>query len=215
MFIKCLKVGSIETNCYIACDKVSNRAAVIDPGAEAARITAALEETGCTADYVILTHGHADHMSAAKEVVRNTGAKLAVFADELPLLNDPQKSMSAVINPTQDFETFNPDIMLRDGDTLTLGSIQLKALYTPGHTSGSCCIIAQDTLFSGDTLFRRSAGRTDLPTGNTSQLMESLKRLFSLDGDLKVLPGHGEFSTLEFERLNNPFSGSQTNAALS
>lgn len=214
MFIKCLKVGPIETNCYIACDKVENKAAVIDPGAEAPRIISALEETGCVPEYVILTHGHYDHMSAAHDVLRSTGAKLAVYADEAGLLNDPQKSLFGFMN-SEPFVPFTPDILLHDGDTLMLGSVPLKVIHTPGHTYGSCCLVGQDTLFSGDTLFRDSAGRTDLATGSSEQLMQSLARLFALEGDLKVLPGHGDFSTLDYERRNNPFSGSNMNETFS
>lgn len=204
MFIKCLKVGPIETNCYIACDTVLNKAAIIDPGAEAERIISAFNDTGCSADYVILTHGHADHMSAVREVMQGTQAKLAVYADELPLLRDPEKNLFGSISRDQSFEPLEPEILLHDGDTLTLGSIQIKVLHTPGHTAGSCCLLAQDTLFSGDTLFKLSSGRTDLPTGSSEDMNNSLDRLFGLEGDLKVLPGHGDFTTLDFERKHNP-----------
>lgn len=214
MFIKCLKVGPIETNCYICCDTVSNRAAIIDPGDDAARIISAFNETGCTADYIILTHGHADHMSAIREVMQSTGAKLAVYADEVPLLNDPIENLHSLVSK-QPFEPLKPEILLHDGDTLTLGSIQIKVVHTPGHTAGSCCLIAQDTIFSGDTLFRLSAGRTDLPTGSSGDIVKSLKLLFSLDGDLKVLPGHGDFTTLDYEREHNPYAGSGTDETIS
>ncbi len=205
MFIKCLRVGMLETNCYIACDKVTNRAAVIDPGADAERIITALNDTGCQADYVFLTHGHFDHISAAHEVLQATGAKLAVLALELPLLNDPEKNLYSSAQ-FLNFKPFTPDLLLKDGDTLSFGSISLKVKHTPGHTHGSCCLIGQDTLFSGDTLFRQSAGRCDLPTGSCDELKDSLARLFELEGDYQVLPGHGEFTTLEYERVHNPYS---------
>lgn len=204
MFIKCLKVGQIETNCYIACDKVKNKAVIIDPGADAPRIVAALEETGCTAAYVALTHGHADHMMAAHEVLRKTGAKLAVYADELPFLNDPERNNFHKMSDEL-FEPFTPDLMLRDGETLTFGEIILLAMHTPGHTHGSCCFLSQDMIFSGDTLFKEGAGRTDLPTGNMQELLASLRRISALKGDFQVLPGHGDFTTLGYERANNPF----------
>lgn len=210
MFIKCLKVGPIETNCYIACDKVANKAVIVDPGADAPRIVSALEETQCTADYVILTHGHADHMMAAHEVMQKTGAKLAVFADELTFLNDPERNVYNTMSQLT-FEPFTPDLMLRDGETFTFGNTELRVMHTPGHTHGSCCILSQDTMFSGDTLFRESAGRTDLPTGSTHELMLSLKRIFAIEGDLQILPGHGDFTTLEYERGHNPFYRSGVN----
>ena len=120
MFIKCLKVGQFPTNCYIACDKVANKAVIIDPGADAPRIVSALEETECTADYVIFTHGHADHTLAAHEVLQKTGAKLAVYADELPFINDPERNCQKMMFQIP-FEPFTPDLMLRDGETLQFG----------------------------------------------------------------------------------------------
>lgn len=206
MFIKCLTVGPIGTNCYIACDRTTDRAVVIDPGSEAARVTAALAETGCKADYVVLTHGHADHMGAAREVLAATGAKLALLADELPLLNGPQNLWGDIYSGAE-FKPLSPDILLHDGDTVALGALQLKALHTPGHTAGSCCLLAPDALFSGDTLFSGGAGRTDLPTGSSSDLLRSLRRLFALEGDLQVFPGHGAFTTLARERAENPYAG--------
>jgi glyoxylase-like metal-dependent hydrolase (beta-lactamase superfamily II) len=204
MFIKCLKVGQIPTNCYIACDKVENRAVIIDPGADASRIVAALEETECIADYVIFTHGHADHTMAAHEVMQKTGAKLAVFADELPFINDSERNCYNMMAQSP-FEPFTPDLMLRDGETLSFGNTELRAMHTPGHTSGSCCFLSQDMMFSGDTLFREGVGRTDLPTGNIKELYASLKRIAALEGDFQILPGHGEFTTLEYERGHNPY----------
>jgi hydroxyacylglutathione hydrolase len=214
MFIKCLKVGQIETNCYIACDKVANKAVIIDPGADAPRIVSALEEAECTADYVLLTHGHADHMMVAHEVMQKTGAKLAVYADELPFLNDPERNIYNTMSQ-QTFEPFTPDLMLRDGETITFGNTELRVMHTPGHTHGSCCFLSQDTMFSGDTLFREGAGRTDFPTGSSQELMSSLKRIFAIEGDLQILPGHGDFTTLEYERGHNPFYRSGINEAIS
>ena len=204
MFIKCLKVGQIETNCYIACDKVENKAVIIDPGADAPRIIAALEETGCTADYLLLTHGHADHMLAARAVLAATGAKLAVFAGELSFLNDPDQTLYRRM-AAEPFTPFVPDKLLEDGETILFGGTELTVMHTPGHTHGSCCFCSRDTMFSGDTLFRESYGRTDLSTGSEAELGESLKRIFALPGDLQVLPGHGEFTTLAHERTHNPF----------
>jgi Zn-dependent hydrolases, including glyoxylases len=214
MFIKCLKVGQIETNCYIACDKVENRAVIIDPGADAPRIAAALEETGCTADYLLLTHGHADHMMAAKEVLKATGARLAVLADELDFLNDPQQSLYRRM-AAEPFEPFVPDLLLHDGESLTFGGTELTVMHTPGHTHGSCCFLSRDTMFSGDTLFRESYGRTDLPTGSEAELGASLKRIFAIPGDLQVLPGHGDFTTLDYERAHNPFFRSRMDESFS
>jgi hydroxyacylglutathione hydrolase len=205
MFIKCLTVGPVQTNCYILCDKISNRAAVIDPGYGPQRIVDALADTECRADYVILTHGHFDHMMAAHEVIKETGAKLAVYESELELLNDPEKNLisdaASVALPE-----FKPDILLHDGETLTLGVLELKILHTPGHTASSCSLICGDTIFSGDTLFYESVGRCDFPTSSFEDMRESIKRLLALEGDYKVLPGHGEFTTLSHEREFNPYA---------
>ncbi len=196
----------IETNCYIACDKVESKAVIIDPGSDAARIVTALEETRCTAEYVLLTHGHADHMMAAHEVIEKTGAKLGIYKDELEFLNSPDINVFASIGNAE-FKPFTPDILFNDGDTIFCGGIKINVMHTPGHTHGSCCYITPDAIFSGDTLFKDGAGRTDMPTGDTGELMDSLKRLIALDGDMQVLPGHGEFTTLDYERHNNPAAG--------
>ena len=204
MFIKCLTVGPIDTNCYILCDKVENKAVVIDPGFDARRIVSALGDTQCRAVYVILTHGHGDHMSAAAEVLEKTGAALAVFGGELPLLADPVQNLYYEFNKTP-FLPLSPHKVLVDGDTLTVGKLEIKVMHTPGHTAGSCCLICQDTIFSGDTLFLESAGRTDMPTGSPEDLRRSLERLAALEGEYQVLPGHGGFTTLSHERQHNPF----------
>lgn len=214
MFIKCLQVGPLPTNCYIACDKVANKAVVIDPGGDAERIIAALDDTGCKAEYVLLTHGHADHMIAAHEVLAATGAKLGVFAGEAEFLNSPDKNCYDMM-AQKPFEPFTPDLLLHDGDTVTFGQTELRVMHTPGHTAGSCCYISSDSIFSGDTLFRLSVGRTDLPSGSAADLKKSLERLCAIEGDLQVLTGHGEFTTLDYERQNNPFLGASPNEIIS
>lgn len=204
MFIKCLTVGPIDTNCYILCDKVENKAVIIDPGFDARRIVSALNDTQCQAAYVILTHGHSDHMSAASGVLEKTGAALAVFAGELPLLADPEQNLHYQFNKTP-FMPLAPHTVLYDGDKLTAGRLEISVMHTPGHTAGSCCLICQDTIFSGDTMFLEGAGRTDMPTGSLTDLRRSLQRLAALEGEYQVLPGHGGFTTLSHERQHNPF----------
>lgn len=204
MTVQTLQVGPIATNCYILCDPAVHRAAVIDPGFEAQRVLAALRDTGCTADYVILTHGHADHMTEAGRVLRSTGAKLAVFEGELPLLRDPQANLYHSFSDGP-FVPLEPQALLPDGGTLQVGSLTVRVLHTPGHTAGSCVLLCGDTLFAGDTLFYESAGRTDMPTGSVTDLVRSLRRLAALPGDYKVLPGHGPATTLGHERRFNPF----------
>lgn len=211
MFLKCLKVGQLETNCYILCDKISNKAAVIDPGYDAGRIAAALADTGCEAEYILLTHGHWDHVGAVQELKKATGAKLVVFAQELDFLNDPARNLQRSFIGTP-FEPFVPDQLIYDGEKLMLGMLELTFLHTPGHTAGSCCILCQDSIFTGDTLFRGDVGRTDLPTGSTQALVSSVKRLAALDGEYQVFPGHGDITTMSHERKYNEIlaSGDRT-----
>lgn len=204
MFIKCLKVGSIRTNCYIVCDRIANIAVIIDPGSEPERIEAALADTGCKAEYLLLTHGHFDHIFAVKELSESTGAKVVAFDRELPLLRDPLLNLSTVESDSP-VSLENPDIVMKDGEKLSAGPLEFTFIHTPGHTHGSCSIICQDTIFSGDTLFKDSIGRTDLPTSSFQEMMGSLKRLKELPGDYQVLPGHGAFTKLDYERKNNPF----------
>ena len=202
MFLKCLKVGQLETNCYILYDKPTNKAAVIDPGFDAQRIASTLDEIRCKAEYIILTHAHFDHITAAHELIEKTGAKLAVFETELSLLNDPSHFRRV---DGSSFKPFTPEILLHDGDILKLGTLNLTVMHTPGHTQGSCSIICEDSIFSGDTLFKEEVGRTDLVTGSYSAIINSVNRLAALDGDYKVYPGHGDSSTLSHERKFNPY----------
>ena len=207
MFIKCISVGKLETNCYILCDTVQGKAAVIDPGYDAKRILIGLSEVKCKAEYVILTHGHFDHICAVLPVLEKTGAKLVCYKKEMELLNDPNKNLSALYLPVP-LLPLKPDLLLCDGDSIQLGMLELKVLHTPGHTPGSCCIICQDTIFTGDTLFCSGAGRTDFPGGDYNALRASMKRLKALKGDYQLLPGHGAFSTLSQERQTNSLMNS-------
>jgi glyoxylase-like metal-dependent hydrolase (beta-lactamase superfamily II) len=204
MFVKCLKGGGLETNCYILCDKVLNRAAVIDPGFDSARILTALRETECTADYVLLTHGHYDHLAGAGKVAAETGAILAAFEAERPLIADPQANLAAML-AAGPFDPVQVDEWLAEGQLLRVGKLEIRVLHTPGHTHGSCCFICQDSIFCGDTLFKDGAGRTDFPTGSREELGASFAKLAALEGEFHLFPGHGEQTTLSRERELNPY----------
>nr|WP_326127316.1 MBL fold metallo-hydrolase [uncultured Oscillibacter sp.] len=193
MNIKAMQVGPIGTNCYLLED--ARQAAVIDPGGDASRLLAALE--GAEVRYILLTHGHYDHTGAA-------AALAAAF---------PQ---AAVYIHEKDYRDVDPGLFpLRtelssvnfygEGDRLTLGGLELQVLHTPGHSEGSVTLRCGDVLFCGDTLFAGSCGRTDLPGGDTAKILASLRRLGELEGDLRVLPGHMECSTLGRERQVNPY----------
>ena len=202
MLIKCFSVGSFETNCYVVTDEQSLRCAVIDPGADAATILDYLEENRLTCAYVLLTHGHFDHTGAVEAVRAETGAPLYLHkADDGISIGGPFYRFTA----PKDAHFF------REGDVIALDRISFAVLETPGHTPGSVSLLAMETgseeraLFTGDTLFRDSCGRTDFPGGDQTAMFRSLRRLAELPGDYEVYPGHMDSTTLSRERRVNPY----------
>ncbi len=204
MEINYLRVGPIGTNCYFVCNKGAGQCAVIDPGAEAPRLIAAIEKTDCKPEMILLTHGHSDHIGAVKALIAHFGCKLAVPEAELPFLNDPARNLHGELGDGE-FTPYAPDILFHDGDTVKAAGLSFDVLTTPGHTPGSCCFICGNALFSGDTLFAGGVGRTDFPGGDGAAMRASLKKLAALPDGFQVLPGHGGFSTLADERKNNPW----------
>lgn len=199
-----MTTSSVVTNTYIL-DLGSGFGAVVDPGGDCGRITAFLSSRGLSAEAVLLTHAHFDHTGAAACLQRK-GAKIYVHAADVGLLQS-DGNLAAVFG--ESFETFQPDVTVSDGDTLTLGDTVFTVLHTPGHTAGSVCYVAEKerVIFSGDTLFYLSAGRTDFPTGSGRQMLHSLRDvLFRLDGDYTVYPGHDRATTLRFEKEHNPYA---------
>lgn len=202
--IKTIPVGMIMTNCYIITDEKTKFSAVIDPGEFTPALEDALNPIGFdTIKYIILTHGHYDHIGGVEDILKRSNAQVAVSFRETSLLNDANDNlaMTFVGKPLADIPC---DITLSEGDIITLGESSLTVMLTPGHTFGSICLIGDGVIFSGDTLFYGSYGRTDFPTGSSAQLASSLKRLSELDGSYKVYPGHGDMTTLAFEKKNNP-----------
>ena len=197
MDIKTLQVGPIGTNCYLLCDETEKLCAVIDPGGDADRVAAAVEGSGCAPCAILLTHGHYDHTGAV--------AELAEKWPDVPvyLSHRDQCGDDAYLR-----QLFPPVPCAKDygeGDTIQVGSLTLNVLATPGHSEGSVTLRCGDVLFCGDTLFAGSCGRTDFPGGSMQKIMDSLKRLGELEGDLAVYPGHMEDSTLDRERSWNPY----------
>ncbi len=196
MNIKAMQVGPIGTNCYILEDSAARQAAVIDPGGDAPRLLAALK--GLEVRYILLTHGHYDHTGAAAELAA-AFPEAAVYihkgdyCDVDPSLFPLHTQLSGGVN------------FYGEGDRLNLGALTVEVLYTPGHSEGSVTLRCGDVLFCGDTLFAGSCGRTDFPGGDTAKILSSLRRLGELEGDLQVLPGHMESSTLNRERRVNPY----------
>ncbi|MEG0764809.1 MAG: MBL fold metallo-hydrolase [Pseudoflavonifractor sp.] len=190
MRIKQMQVGPIGTNCYLLADDLSH-CAIIDPGGNAGTILAELKKSGLLPEMILLTHGHYDHTGGVAELRKALGVPVYLHPADKALLGD---QIMPDIGPTRDY---------KGGDILTLGSLALHVIHTPGHTPGGVTLRAEDALFTGDTLFCGSMGRTDLPGGSYEEIMLSLKCLGRLPGDYRVLPGHEGSSTLEEERKTN------------
>lgn len=203
MKINKISGGPLPTNCYIITDEETGESAVIDPGFESDTLDKAVKETG-NIKYILLTHGHFDHIGGVAHLYRETGAKVAMMGEETPFVTDSSRNLGVLFSGTG-VEPFPVALPLNDGDVVTLGGTELKVLFTPGHTSGGCCYISGDTIFSGDTLMRLSCGRTDFSTGSYSQILESLHKLASLPGDYHVYPGHGPMTTMDCEREYNTY----------
>jgi len=191
-------VGPIATNVYVLGDEASREALAIDTATPCvAWLTERLAERGWSLRFVVSSHHHWDHIGDNAAVVSATGATLAVHAADRHGLESPQPIWAPFPIPPS-----VPALELAEGGRIRFGSIELEVLHTPGHTEGSICLLApgERLLFSGDTLFRAGWGRVDLPGGSAEQMVESLSRLSALEGDLRVLPGHGQHTTLERER---------------
>lgn len=196
-----LPVGQLETNCYIVHRSGEPDCAVIDPGAQAEEILAFTREKGLTVTAILLTHGHFDHVGGVEALVKATGCALWMHERDYTQRKTP---VSDFFYPIHDCEFTNVHFC-EEGEVIHVGGLTFSVMDTPGHTWGSVCYLCEDALFSGDTLFEGSCGRTDLPGGNGKWLLESLSRLAGLETDFTVYPGHGRATTLEKERRNNPY----------
>ena len=197
MDIRILQVGPIGTNCYLLCDETEKLCAVVDPGGDAARVAAAVVDTGCAPCAILLTHGHYDHTGGVAEL-RAKWPDVPVYLNHRDQY-EGDAYLQPLVPPVPGAKDYG------EGDTVQVGGLTLQVLATPGHSEGSVTLRCGDALFCGDTLFAGSCGRTDFPGGSVKKMMESLKRLGELEGDLKVYPGHMEDSTLDRERSWNPY----------
>ena len=198
--LKRFVVGSLGTNCYIIADAVTKEACLIDPGSDANLIKIFIARQGLDLKFIINTHGHGDHIAA------NAHFDVPIFIHKLDedFLTDPNKNLSrmfmaGVVSP-------KAGRLLQDGDLIKLGALEMKILHTPGHTPGSISVVVDGIAFTGDALFAGSIGRTDFQYGDQGQLMHSItEKLFRLNDDTVIYPGHGESSTIGREKSSNPF----------
>ena len=192
MKIYTLPLGQLETNCYLVADEDRN-AAVIDPAAAPERILQTARENGLNIQTILLTHGHFDHVGGIRGLVQALRCPVWMHESELTL---PEYLTDGKLYYTDGYD---------EGDTVTVGKLTFTVLHTPGHTPGSVCLRCGDALFSGDTLFAGSYGRTDFSGGSGLEMCKSLHRLAEISENLNVYPGHGEMTTLDAERKENPY----------
>jgi glyoxylase-like metal-dependent hydrolase (beta-lactamase superfamily II) len=196
MKISALQVGELATNCYVVWDETTQNAAIIDPGDSGKYLLHMLSEQGLTLRMILLTHAHFDHIGGIRELLAGGSVPIYVHKDEFGYDNSMSQGM---LDESWEYR------YCEEGDEITLDSLTFRVLHTPGHTPGSVCYLCGDILFSGDTLFQGSCGRTDFPGGSWEKINESLRRLYHLDGDYTVLSGHTGATTLERERKTNFF----------
>lgn len=206
--IKMLTLGMAATNCYIIGDTETNEAILIDPVDDAPLLKKTADDAGWTIKLILATHAHFDHVLASKALKDLTGAPFWIHEDCVPMLEN-LPNQGVLFGMGKFPEAATPDKLLTSASqTITISSIELQTLYTPGHAPGhlSFYMPSRKMVFSGDTLFFSSVGRTDLPGGNHERLLQSIReQLFPLGDDITVLPGHMRQTTIGFERQNNPF----------
>lgn len=203
--LECLAVGAMGANCYLYACMESKKAVIIDPGAEGQKIYRWVSEKGLKIEYILLTHGHVDHIGAVDELRGLFGeAAVGIHAEDAEMLTDARKNLSSYFGP--EVVQQKADFLLQDGQELTVGQERLKVLATPGHTPGGVCFLGSEGLISGDTLFAGAIGRTDFPGGSMKQLLKGIReKLLILPEDTRVFPGHGEETTIGEEKGSNPF----------
>lgn len=194
MKIFSLQLGMLGTNCYFLCDEEAAVCAVIDPGASGEKVAAFAADRGFAIEKILLTHAHFDHVGGLSAL-----HKAAPDAPIYVHARDTDEKLNMSHGKLVYTDTY------AEGDTIPVGHLSVRVLHTPGHTQGSVCLMAQNVIFTGDTLFAGSCGRTDFAGGSSEQMFASLKRLGQLGGDFELYPGHGDASTLSHERQTNPY----------
>ncbi|RKY62448.1 MAG: MBL fold metallo-hydrolase [Candidatus Neomarinimicrobiota bacterium] len=203
MIIESIITGPFVENSWILGDSQTRHAIIFDPGDNASTIVAKLSELGLTPIFILNTHAHPDHIGAAAELQKRFELLFAIHEDDIPIFNSARDTAQLLGLPN--FQIPEITNFLHDGQLLEINSHHLQVMHTPGHTPGSVCFLTGKHLFSGDTLFQGSIGRTDLPGGSSRQITASLKRLRQLPEDTRIYPGHGETTTIRKELETNPF----------
>lgn len=199
--VKCNVFGSLQNNCYLITDRATGKSALVDCTEDSEKMRKFI--SGADLEYILLTHGHYDHIGGVSAVSAATGAKVVISREDEPMLASSKASLAAFTGAVH--TDAHADITVSDSDKIQLGESTISVISTPGHTPGGVCYLCDDKIFSGDTLFFCSCGRTDFPGGSLDQMVVSLNKLASLNGNYKVYPGHDRETSLDFERANNPY----------
>jgi len=200
-----IEVGPLASNCYILYCQNTKKAAIVDPGAEEQSIINQIQRNKLDVQYILLTHGHFDHIGAVKYLREELNAPVAIHAEDADCLNDDSKNLSFYMGMDIGGQG-TADIMLKNRDKLYVGDITLKVIHTPGHSRGSVCFLSSRAVFTGDTLFHGSIGRSDFPGGDFKELINSINnKLLVLDDNCIIYPGHGPASTIGREKVINPY----------
>lgn len=206
MKIKRFALGTLWTNCYLLCD-ANGDGFIVDPGGPAEAVEKFISDNDIRVHWIILTHGHADHIGGVAELLNLSENGVAIHFEDADCLTCADKNLSSFMGSK--IEIAAADRLLNDGDELSVGTMKLSVIHTPGHTLGGICVLVEDGdeafLISGDTLFARSIGRSDLPGGDEDNLIDSLKKLDSLPDKIRVFPGHGPETTICAEKMYNPY----------
>ena len=201
--LKIFTVGPMEANCYILYNPDKREGLIIDPGAEGSHLIKFIKQEKISINYIVNTHGHPDHIGANRKIKEHTNAPILIHQYDAPMLAKSGSVLSLIFP----LESSSPpaDTFIKDGDLIECAGMNLKVLHTPGHTPGGISLLIDDSIFTGDTLFSGSIGRSDLPGGSQEVLLNSIKKILSLDENLIIYPGHGPSTTVRQELHSNPF----------